>query len=203
MNNALSRSWWIPAVRGVIAILFGVLAIMWPGLTLLALVSLFAAYALLTGAVSAYGAIKNRNTDDEWWLLLLLGVVGIGAGIVAMLHPLMTALVLILVMAANALISGVLDIAVAIRLRKSVHGEWMLILNGLVSIAFGVLAFLYPAAGALALVWLISFYASLTGVLLLALAFRLRAASHVTTTTFSERRVISDRRHVPSLHAHP
>lgn len=200
MNDSLTQSWWVLALRGVIAILFGVLAIIWPGLTLLAFVSLFAAYALLTGAVSVYGAMKHRKKDDEWWLLLLLGLVGIGAGIVTVIHPSMTALVLVLVIAANALVSGVLDIAVAIRLRKSIQGEWMLILNGIVSIAFGVLAFLFPVAGALGLVWMISFYAVLTGMLLLSLAFRLRATSR---GAFKERRVQSDRRHVPSLHAHP
>src|SRR6266513_155553 len=136
----ISRSWWMFAWRGAVAVLFGVLALVWPGLTLL-------------------------------WLVAL---VGLAAGVIAILHPNLTALVLVLWMGANAIVTGILDIAMAIRLRKVIRGEWLLILTGIVAIAFGVLVFLFPAAGALALVWLISFYASLTGVLLLALAWLIR-----------------------------
>jgi uncharacterized membrane protein HdeD (DUF308 family) len=198
MNESLLRSWWVPALRGVFAIAFGVLALMWPGLTLLALVSLFSAYALLTGAVSIFGAIRNRKRDDEWWLLLLLGLVGVGAGVVAMIHPGLTTLVLVLLIGANALVTGVLDIAAAIRLRKVIRGEWLLALNGIVAIVFGALIFLFPAAGALALVWMISVYAVATGVLLLAVAFRLRARARVAAP---ERRVTPDRRGA-TVHAH-
>jgi uncharacterized membrane protein HdeD (DUF308 family) len=174
MNELLLQSWWMLALRGAIAVLFGVLAVLWPGITLLWLAALFAAYALIGGAVSIIGAVKNRKSDEEWWLILLLGLVSLGAGVIAVLHPGLTALVLVLIMGANALVTGVLDIAVAIRLRKVIRGEWLLILAGIVSIVFGVLVFLFPGAGALALVWLISVYAIVTGVLLLALAFRAR-----------------------------
>ena len=174
MNELLLRSWWMLALRGAIALLFGVLAVLWPGITLLWLAALFAAYALIGGAVSVIGAVKNRESDEEWWLILLLGLVSLGAGVIAVLHPGLTALVLVLIMGANALVIGVLDIAVAIRLRKVIRGEWLLILAGIGSIVFGVLVFLFPGAGALALVWLISVYAVVTGVLLLALAFRAR-----------------------------
>jgi uncharacterized membrane protein HdeD (DUF308 family) len=175
MIELFLRSWWMLALRGVIALLFGVLALMWPGITLLWLVALYAAYALLTGAVSVYASVKNRHSDEKWWLILLLGLVSISAGVIAVLYPGLTALVLVLVMGANALITGVLDIAIAIRLRKAINNEWLLILSGSASIIFGVLVLLFPGAGALTLVWLISFYAVLTGVLLLALAFRVRA----------------------------
>lgn len=191
MNETLLRSWWILALRGVIAIAFGVLALIWPGLTLLALVALFAAYALLTGAISVFGAIRNRKRDDEWWLLLLLGLVGIGAGVIALIHPGLTTLVLVLVIAANAIVTGILDIAAAIRLRKAIRDEYLLTLSGVASILFGVLAFLFPTAGALALVWMISLYAIITGVLLLAVAFRLRARARAEAP---ERRVTPDRR---------
>lgn len=154
--------------------LFGVLAVMWPGLTLLWLVALFAVYALVGGAVSVAAAVRNRSSDEDWWLILMLGMVGIGAGIVAMLNPNLTALVLVLIMGANALVTGILDIAVAIRLRKFIRDEWLLILAGIASIVFGVLVFLFPGAGALALVWLVSLYAVVTGALFLMLAFRLR-----------------------------
>jgi uncharacterized membrane protein HdeD (DUF308 family) len=145
---------------------------MWPGLTLLALVAMFTVYAVLGGVVSVLAALRHRDSADDWWLVLLLGLISIGIGVIAMLHPALTALVLVLVMGANALVTGVLDIAIAIQLRKAIHGEWMLIVSGLASIVFGVLVFLFPAAGALALVWLISLHAFVTGILLLALGAR-------------------------------
>jgi uncharacterized membrane protein HdeD (DUF308 family) len=160
------------AWRGVVALLFGVAALLMPGLTLLWLVALFAAYALLAGGISVWGAVKNRKAEDHWWLALILGLVSLGAGVIAIVHPNLTALVLVLLMGANAIATGVLDISMAVRLRKSIKGEWVLVLAGLVSIAFGVLVFLFPGAGALALVFLISFYAILSGVLLLAAALR-------------------------------
>jgi uncharacterized membrane protein HdeD (DUF308 family) len=180
MNETLMRSWWMLALRGVIAIIFGVLAISWPGLTVLWLVALFAAFALLGGAVWVYGAVKNRKNDDNWWVILMLGLVSIGAGIIAMVHPTLTALVLILLIGAHAMITGVLDIVVAVRVRKFIRGEWLLVLSGIASVLFGVIVFLYPlTAGALALVWLISIYAVTTGVLLLAAALRLRSWSRL------------------------
>ena len=174
MNALLLESWWMLALRGGLALLFGVLALLWPGLTLLVLVALFAAYALLVGVVSVVGAVQNRRRDKKWWLILLLGLVSIAAGVIAILYPSMTALMLVLVMGANALVMGVLDIAVAIRLRKAIQGEWLLILSGLMSIIFGVLVLLFPGAGALAMVWLVSLHAMVTGLLLLVLAFRVR-----------------------------
>jgi uncharacterized membrane protein HdeD (DUF308 family) len=198
MKESLLHSWWIPALRGVISILFGVLAWAWPSLTLLWLVALFSAYAFVTGVVAVTGAIQNRKRDDEWWLLLLFGLVGIGASVIAIIHPAPTATVIVLVIAANALITGVLDIIAAIRLRKVVRGEWLLALNGVASILFGVLAFLFPVVGALTLVWLISLYAVVTGILLLAAAFRLRAWMH---RAIPERRSTPDRRG-PGIHAH-
>lgn len=193
MNEPILRSWWVFALRGVIAILFAVMAVTWPGLTLLALTALFAAYALLSGIILIVGAVRNRKTDDHWWMLLLLGTVGIVAAVIAVVHPSLTALILVLVIGANALVSGVLDIAVAIRLRRMIHDEWLMIINGIASVVFGVLVFLFPAAGALALVWLISLYAMVTGVLLLGLAFRLRARAKARIG-MADRRVIPDRR---------
>jgi uncharacterized membrane protein HdeD (DUF308 family) len=119
--------------------------------------------------------VKNRDGDKGWWLIVLLGLISIGAGVIAIFYPGITALALVLVMGANALITGVLDIAVAIRLREVVRSERLLVLAGVASIVFGALVLLFPDAGALALVWLISFYAVVTGTLLLALAFRVRA----------------------------
>jgi uncharacterized membrane protein HdeD (DUF308 family) len=174
MNKLLSRAWWMLALRGVVALLFGILAFLLPGLTLLWLVMLFAAYALISGVAAVVGAVKNRTSDRHWWLILLLGLVSIGAGIIAIVVPGLTALVWVYVIGANALITGVLDIAVAIRLRKVIEGEWLLIVSGLASLLFGIAVILFPGAGALALVWLISAYALVTGILLLGLAFKAR-----------------------------
>jgi len=201
MNSIFLQSWWVLALRGVLGILFGVLALLWPGLTLLTLIALFAAYALLGGIVSVVGAFRHRQADDDWWLLLLIGLVGIGAGIIAVVHPGLTALVLVLVIGANALVTGILDIVAAIRLRKEIQGEWLLVLSGIASIVFGALVFLFPAAGALALVWLISLYAFVTGVLLLTLSFRARSLMRKEgRPAHIERRVTPDRRGSP---AHP
>jgi uncharacterized membrane protein HdeD (DUF308 family) len=172
MKDILGESYWVLMLRGAIALLFGVFVLMWPGLTLLALVAMFTVYAVLGGVVSVLAALRHRDSADDWWLVLLLGLISIGIGVIAMLHPALTALVLVLVMGANALVTGVLDIAIAIQLRKAIHGEWMLIVSGLASIVFGVLVFLFPAAGALALVWLVSLHAFVTGILLLALGAR-------------------------------
>jgi len=193
MQASRIQPWGIPALRGIIAIAFGVLAALSPGITLLSLVALFAAYALLGGAVSIFGAVKSRRAGEEWWIPLLLGLVSIGAGIVAVVHPGLTALIFVLLIGANALVTGVLDIVAAIRLRKQIKGEWMLALSGLMSVVFGALVFLFPGAGAVALVWLISLYALFTGFLLLGLAFRLRSKAR-TGFIGEERRVTPDRR---------
>jgi uncharacterized membrane protein HdeD (DUF308 family) len=174
MKELLARSWWMLALQGLVALLFGVLAVLWPGLTLLWLVALFAAYAIISGGAALYGAVKNRTMDRGWWLILLLGLVSVAAGVLAIFYPGLTALALVLLMGANALITGVLQIVVAIRLRKMVNNEWLLVLIGAASIVFGVLVLVFPGAGALALVWLISFYAVLSGILLLSLAFRVK-----------------------------
>ncbi|HJV85386.1 MAG TPA: HdeD family acid-resistance protein [Noviherbaspirillum sp.] len=191
MSDIALRSWWVYALRGLVAIVFGLLALTLPAVTLLSLVALFAAYAFIAGVVSVAGAVRNRRHDEDWWLPLLFGLVSIGAAVIAVIHPALTALVFVLVIGANALVGGVLDIAAAIRLRKVIRGEWMLVLSGIASIVFGALVFLFPGAGALALIWWISLYAVVTGVLLLALAFRLRTLARSGRI---ERRVIRDRR---------
>jgi uncharacterized membrane protein HdeD (DUF308 family) len=199
MENFFARSWWVLALRGAFGILFGVLALMWPQLTLLTLIALFAAYALLNGIAAVAGAIRNRQKDDDWWVMLLLGIVSVGAGVAALVNPGATALLLVLLIGANALVTGVLDIVAAIRLRKTIEGEWMMALSGLASIAFGAIVFFAPAAGALATVWLISLYAFVSGVLLLVVAFRARAVMRGRTLAHGERRsMMGDRRAMPA-----
>lgn len=183
MDETLVNSWWVLALRGVIAILFGVLALMLPSITLLSFVALFAAFAIFGGAAWAAGALQNRKTDDHWWVLLLAGILSIGAGLIALVHPTLTALVLVLLIGANALVTGVLDLVVAVRLRQRLRGEVLLILSGLASILFGAIVFMYPlGAGGLALVWVVAIYAIFTGAMMLALAVRLRAGTRTRQT---------------------
>jgi uncharacterized membrane protein HdeD (DUF308 family) len=166
----LMRSWWILGLRGAIALVFGLLALAMPGLTLLSLISLFAAFALITGAVAVAGGLANRRHAPDWWLLLLPGVVSLAAGVLAAIHPALTALALVAVIGINALLAGAFDIVLAVRLRTYLKREWILILSGVTAIVFGLLIMAYPGAGAIALVWLIGSYALVTGAMYLALA---------------------------------
>jgi uncharacterized membrane protein HdeD (DUF308 family) len=175
-TTVLARNWGAIAVRGIVAILFGVLAFAIPGLTLAVLVLLFGAYALIDGVLDVVAAIWRRANDPPWWALLLEGIVGIAAGVVTFMWPGLTAVTLVYVIAIWAVITGVLEVVAAIRLRKVITGEWWLALSGALSIVFGILIMRAPAAGALAIVWLIGAYAIIFGALLLALAFRLRRA---------------------------
>lgn len=176
METMLRNSWWMLALRGIAAVAFGVLALAWPGITLIVLAALFAAYALVTGVSSITAAIRHRKTEEGWWLVLALGIVALVAGILALFNFALAAFALVVVMGLNALFIGVLDIAIAIRLRRQVRHEWLLVLAGIVSILFGVAVLLNLGAGALALVFLVSFYALMNGFLLLALALRLRSS---------------------------
>lgn len=176
MQALFVRSWWHLALRGVVAILFGVLALAWPGATLLFLVALFAAYAVLSGIAAIAGGLRHRD-ERGWWLPLAFGIVSLAAGVIAIFYPGITALALVLIMGVNALIGGVLDIAMAVRLRREIQGEWLLAVAGLVSILFGVLVLAVPAAGVFALVWLVALYAIVAGVLLIATSLRLRSTS--------------------------
>jgi uncharacterized membrane protein HdeD (DUF308 family) len=197
MESILFRSWWVAVLRGLLAILFAVVATGWPGLTLLSLVGLFAAYAILAGIASLAGALRHRAAGQVHCDAVILGIVSIGAGLVAAYHPAATALLLVLIMGANALVVGVLDILAAVRLRQSIAGEWLLALAGIVSVMFGAFVFARPGAGALALVWLVSLYAFITGALLLALGVRMRALERAGGTGH-DRRVLPDRRMSPA-----
>ena len=175
MSETLLRSWWLLALRGIIAILFGAAAILWPAITLVTLAALFAAFALLAGALWMFGAIRNRRSDARWWLPFLLGAFSVGAGMIATMHPALTAIALVILVGANAFVSGVLDVVVALRVRKHIKGELLLALNGIASIVFGAIVLLFPiGVGALALAWIIGLYAIVTGAMLLALAFNVR-----------------------------
>ncbi len=174
MLTQLIRNWWVIALRGVFAILYGVLALVWPGLTLTVLIMFFGAYALIDGLFTVYTAITHRAGHDRWWVLLLEGLIGIAAGVVTLAYPGLAGLVLLSVIAFWAILTGVLEVVAAIRLRQEIDGEWLLILSGLASLVFGILILFFPAAGALTIAWLIGVYAILFGILLLSLSLRLR-----------------------------
>lgn len=173
--DTLTENWWAVALRGVAGVLFGIFALIAPGLSLAALVLAFGAFALVDGVFAIVAAARRRGVSDRWWMLLLEGVASVVIGGVTLLLPGITALALLLLIAARALVSGVLQIVAAVRLRKVISGEWLLVLGGTASLAWGVLLVVFPGAGALALVLWIGAFALVTGALLIALAFRLRA----------------------------
>jgi uncharacterized membrane protein HdeD (DUF308 family) len=173
MLEKISRNWWMFAVRGVAAIIFGALALIWPGQALQALVLVFGAYALVDGIFAMFAGIAARGYFDRWWAVLLEGVVGVIIGLLTFFWPNITALVLLYFIAAWALITGIFEIVAAIQLRREITGEWMLILGGLLSILFSVVLFVFPGTGALSLVWMIGIYAIVFGISEIIFAFRL------------------------------
>ena len=175
LANVISEVWWLLLLRGLVAILFGVLTWLQPGISLAALVLLFGAYSLADGILGVWAAITERKQHEDWWVLLLWGFVGIGVGTLTFLVPGVTALALLFYIAIWAISSGVLQIVVAIHLRREIADEWLLLLAGLASIVFGLLLMLRPAAGALAVLWLISTYAVVFGALLVILSFKARS----------------------------
>lgn len=171
---ALSRNWWLLLLRGVIAIVFAVLTWMQPGISLAAMVLVFGIYVLADGVLGIWAAISGRQKNRHWWVLLLWGLVSVVMGVLTFIMPGVTGLVLLMYIAAWALITGVLQIVAAIRLRKEIQGEWLMVLSGLLSVVFGGLLVARPGAGALAVAWIIAAYAFIFGVLLVLLAFKVR-----------------------------
>ena len=174
MAKSLSQNWWLVVLRGILGILFGVLAFIWPAITWLTLIIMFGVYAIVDGIIAIISGLSRTKESPRWWTFLLEGLLGIGAGIVALIWPGLTSLVLIYMIASWAVITGILEIAAAVRLRNEISNEWVLGLGGLVSIGLGVLLFFQPAAGSLAIIWTIAAYALIFGVLLVILGFRLR-----------------------------
>ncbi len=175
MVNQLGHNWWAVAIRGLAAIVFGILALVWPGITFTVLVLFWGAYALVDGIFAIISVLTHHAGGMHRWLLLVEGLAGIAAGILTFIWPGLTGLVLLYLIAAWAVVTGVLEILAAIRLRQEITNEWMLAVAGIISVVFGIVIAAFPTAGALAVTWLIGAYAIVFGLLMLYLAFRLRS----------------------------
>jgi uncharacterized membrane protein HdeD (DUF308 family) len=170
--DAFAKNWWVLLIRGVLAVLFAVMAFTLPGLTLVTLVLLYGIYSFADGLTAIWVGGQAR----AWWFVLL-GILGVVVGVFTFIYPGITAVALLYLIAAWAIVRGVFEIVTAIQLRKEISNEWMLIIAGIVSVLFGVALGAKPAAGALAVVWIIGAYAFIFGLVMIGLAFRLRGLS--------------------------
>ena len=175
MIETLKRHWWVPVIRGIAAIVFGVIAFTHPVMAIATLVLFFGAWVLVDGIFRIVGAIGHRASDPDWGWHLVIGIIGIIVGLLTFHAPQITALALVIYIAAWALMIGASDIVLAIKLRHEIKGEWFLILMGLASIIFAILLLWNPIAGAAAVIWLIAWYAVVLGILEIFFGFRLKA----------------------------
>jgi uncharacterized membrane protein HdeD (DUF308 family) len=174
--QALARNWWLLLLRGVGAVLFGVLTFVWPGISLAALVLMYGVFALADGVFSVAAAIMGGAPAPRWWLALV-GFLGIAVGILTFVMPGITALVLLMFIAGWAIVTGILQIIGAIRLRKEIDNEWLLVACGALTVLFGLMLAVQPGTGALALLFVIGAYAILYGILLVWFSLKLRSHS--------------------------
>jgi len=178
MLDGLARNWWLILLRGICAIIFGLLAMTWPGLSLFTLIILYGVFALFDGGLAIGAAIMGDTPAPRWWLALV-GVLGIAAGAVTLAWPGITGLVLLFFIAGWAIAAGVFQIVGAIRLRKEINDEWLLIASGVVSVLFGILILAFPGAGALSLAFVIGIFALVYGFLLVGFAMKLRKHAEI------------------------
>jgi uncharacterized membrane protein HdeD (DUF308 family) len=179
----LARYWWALALRGAAAIIFGLIALFWPPAAVAALVAVFGAYALVDVIFNLIAAVRAGRSGQQWGALVFEGIVSLLVGVLTLFFPSVTALALVLFVAAWSLITGVAEVVAAIKLRRHIQGEWLLALSGILSIAFGILLFISPMIGAIAIAIWIGAYAVVFGALLVGLALRLRSwAAHQQET---------------------
>lgn len=174
MFQTMTQNWWMLLIRGIVAVLFGVAVFFAPAIALTVLVLLWGAYALVDGIFAVSAGIRGRQHNRHWWVTLLEGVAGIAAGIVTFLWPEITALVLLYIIAAWAIITGALEIYAAIQLRRELAGEIWMALGGILSIIFGVVLIAWPGIGILSVLWLVAFYAVMFGAVMIIFSFRMR-----------------------------
>ncbi len=185
MSLLVHRAWSALAARGLIAILFGVVTLAWPHISLAVLLTLFAIYAAVDGIFAVVASFRAAERRERWWPLLLEGLVGIGFGALTLARPGVTALILLYTIAFWAISTGVLDLLAAIRLRRVLEHEWLLGLEGVLSIVLGVLLFAAPAAGLLTVVWMLGGYAIAAGVILISLSMKLRGTQRTQRERFA------------------
>ena len=174
MLSSITRNWWLAALRGALAVLFGIVALVSPGITFEVLVLLFGAYAIINGIIVFGFGLIAAGDDQQWWPLVLSGILGIAVGALTFARPDAVGLAIVYLVGAWAIVTGLLEIVAAIRLRDVISDEWLMGLGGALSIVFGALVLYAPGAGALTLVWLFAFYAILVGITEISLGFRLR-----------------------------
>jgi uncharacterized membrane protein HdeD (DUF308 family) len=177
MLHALARNWWLILLRGLCAIIFGALTFAWPGVTLFTLVILYGAFAFMDGILAIFAAIRGDGAAPRWWLAVV-GLLGVAVGVLTLIWPGITGLVLLFFIAGWAIATGIMEIIGAIKLRKEIDNEWWLIATGVLSVLFGVMIAIQPGAGALALVFVIGSFAILYGILLISFSLRLRKHLH-------------------------
>ena len=170
----VGRNWWALVLRGILAVIFGILIIVSPGIALTSLILVLGAYFLVDGIFAVAGALAHRDHYHPWWLTLVEGIIGIIAGIAAFVYPGLTALTLLYVLAVWAILTGIFEVVAAVQLRKVVQGEWLLAVSGVLSVLFGILLIVFPGTGILALLTVLAAYAIIFGVLLIVLGFRMR-----------------------------
>jgi uncharacterized membrane protein HdeD (DUF308 family) len=174
MIETLKRHWWVPVIRGIAAIVFGVIAFTHPRLAAVTLLLFFGAWVLVDGICRIIAAFGHRASDSDWGWQLVIGILGIIVGLLTFHAPQVTALALVIYIAAWALMIGASEIVLAIKLRREIKGEWFLILMGLASIVFAIMLLWNPVAGAAAVIWLIAWYAVVLGILAIFFGFRLK-----------------------------
>ena len=169
------QAWGWVALRGVIAVLFGALALAMPSITLAILVMFWGAYAVVDGVVALNVGFRIKDSGTPMWALVILGLLGIAAGVIALMWPGLTSLTMVLIIGLWAVAIGVLQIMAAIRFRRHIEGEWLHALSGVLSLVFGFALIFRPSMGAVALAWIIGGFAILFGLVLISMAFRLRS----------------------------
>jgi len=174
VKDQLSTFWWLLLIQGVLAVIFGGIAISWPGITLFSFILLFGAYAIVDGVSRVVDSVWHRDAYKHWWSVLLWGLISIAGGVLVFSWPGLSAVLLLFIIGARALAGGVLEIIESIRFRKTVDGAWLMTLGGIASIIFGVIVFAWPGATALGIIWVIAIYAIIFGVKEIVLSFKVK-----------------------------
>jgi len=183
LRSAGPRVWWLLALRGFFAAVFGVISLIWPGLTVFVLVILFGAYALVDGVSSLVEAFSRRRELNREWPLVLEGVLGVGAGVITFVWPDITTLALLYIIAAWSIFTGVAELFAAVRLRQAIDHEWLLGLSGVLSILFGLVLIVFPIGAIVTLGILVGVYAIIFGASLILLALRMRSPQSPTDSS--------------------